>query len=894
MENNKITTLAKEKINIESTKNEIFLELLNKKEIDINDFLKNMLIEEIDNISEERIKQDIKEIYKVITNVRKKIQEFLGSDLNDRISKEIKKIIMEKIEINDLNSNVENVIEEYLFSKFFPIENLSYMSKISNLKESKEFKINENRKQYMNKKITFEMFKKNLKYYISLKDKETSTKIIPEYYLQYFFKLLTSLSKTKNIEIDFDDLSGKKNKLEENKRTRTMIDGELDSSVLITKTTINEEIYLTNNEKEAFLLLIKNKILEEDYQKINENFDGNITKLIQEKLQKIDFFEKIEIDKDSKLTSVFLLLNDIIELKVKVPARMLTLKIRKLGNYKAEGLYIDRLKLLAIDFENPDPFIHEFFHAIHFAAMERAKKEDKIAIEIIEMLENLANYFSKKITFKDNMSHEKRLYYKNETEIIARLGELGYLLNLEEKIKTNVEINPSKENFLSQKEIYFNFDQLKDNEINMIKEFTKFMLYTDFEQTLVNDIEILKKIKYFKNELENYKKNEIELNKNIAPYSQEKRDMNKINRYILTLTNKELQVILNKSSIEEIGDLLSKIHYIMYDTLGSNKITVKDFHLYNEKREELKNFFIDIKKITKEEKKLIFYYIYKNYSILKFFKEEKIENFLEYINLDLDENDFEYVLDLFEKDLIKSEINIESKIINLYKSQNFKFYLINFSDKILNYYINDSKKIKEMIVSPHKIFEIKRRLEEKDFLKIDKLIKENIDNIGLSIEEIEEIIKTIEERNSYTILKDFYFNLKNSIIIKNKKEDKQNMEKLRNENRSFSIEKNALYIDTTSFDNNIIEELKKYILLIDENKPGRVTKILISKNNETKEYLKIDLKHYNNINIDIEENMSIEEILNAIKLQYKNLFEQKKEKRRIQTQNNNHNMNYDY
>jgi len=90
-------------------------------------------------------------------------------------------------------------------------------------------------------------------------------------------------------------------------------------------------------------------------------------------------------------------------------------KIRKLGNYKASGIYFSHTKTMGIDFRHGmGSYAHELAHHIDLSGYKKERKK---------MVYLLWEYFNPRVV-------ERREYFMREEEMIARAGEVALLLKL--------------------------------------------------------------------------------------------------------------------------------------------------------------------------------------------------------------------------------------------------------------------------------------------------------------------------------------------------------------------------------------------------------------------------------------------------------------------------------
>lgn len=106
-----------------------------------------------------------------------------------------------------------------------------------------------------------------------------------------------------------------------------------------------------------------------------------------------------------------------------------SLRFRKLGNYKASGLYHPYYQCLCVDIRTPSSMVHELFHMIDYDHKQLSKNASFDAIEALYMklVEDTVNQMDKGSLFRKQWygkSKFNRAYYAEPTEIFARCGEI--------------------------------------------------------------------------------------------------------------------------------------------------------------------------------------------------------------------------------------------------------------------------------------------------------------------------------------------------------------------------------------------------------------------------------------------------------------------------------------
>ena len=183
---------------------------------------------------------------------------------------------------------------------------------------------------------------------------------------------------------------------------------------------------------------------------------------IVEFLKTSKYFEAVEIDQDGDVEKALRFMKQVERLKMNVDTKF-TFKFRKLGNYKANGMYIKSLNMVCEDIRETSAMLHEIGHLIHLT-----KFEDSIWLNsLVEKLKariDLENIPEAKI---ENVAKKSDYYYEN-TEIVARACEVAALLEFENGNPTLITgtdefaLFKSREFYSEYEGIYFNFNSLTD------------------------------------------------------------------------------------------------------------------------------------------------------------------------------------------------------------------------------------------------------------------------------------------------------------------------------------------------------------------------------------------------------------------------------------------------
>lgn len=161
----------------------------------------------------------------------------------------------------------------------------------------------------------------------------------------------------------------------------------------------------------------------------------NISKKTLEAMMQSEFneyFGYVEFDDDVDISLVqevekeFRALNSILRLEKNEYA---SVRFRKLGNYKASGLYFPALKCLCVDIRTPASMAHEVFHMIDFENGELSRNASFDGVEAL--YSRLVSQGIEKLPAGDPLKEQwngrskyNATYYLTPTEIFARCGEI--------------------------------------------------------------------------------------------------------------------------------------------------------------------------------------------------------------------------------------------------------------------------------------------------------------------------------------------------------------------------------------------------------------------------------------------------------------------------------------
>lgn len=252
---------------------------------------------------------------------------------------------------------------------------------------------------------------------------------------------------------------------------KVLIDRNITGSRAMVDSIIQNSTHIDNDE--IHQIGSKHK---KEKDKVNEIF-----KLIKES----ETISEVELDNDSDLDKVIDVIQQVNKLNLNIH-NSFTFKVRKLGNYKANGLYLSSENIVAVDLAKPSALIHEITHLIDINNSDLFFSNNRH-----EMIGKARNYLD--VPSIENSSNSRYAsYISHPNEIIARLGEISYLLNKydykegsvrdfmdkvsifqanEKQSATDINISKTVSDYRFLSDIYFEFDDWDSDFANDVKEY---------------------------------------------------------------------------------------------------------------------------------------------------------------------------------------------------------------------------------------------------------------------------------------------------------------------------------------------------------------------------------------------------------------------------------------
>lgn len=149
----------------------------------------------------------------------------------------------------------------------------------------------------------------------------------------------------------------------------------------------------------------------------------------------LDVYGYVELDEDvdlEKFTAIEADLVRFVEATGMRPAPDHAFRVRRLGRYKAAGIYFSAYKTTAFDLRHPSSFGHEWMHQVDFTALDGKTVSETARFQPLYMRYREVVSEAIKGLPKDDpvgkawrgSTKYNRDYYLKKTEVFARLGEL--------------------------------------------------------------------------------------------------------------------------------------------------------------------------------------------------------------------------------------------------------------------------------------------------------------------------------------------------------------------------------------------------------------------------------------------------------------------------------------
>jgi hypothetical protein len=394
---------------------------------------------------------------KELNNEEKNLNNLFGNNYNNQTQE----LSFPTININLKNPVSKEQIKESIINNVFSFNSNRYkelMKMKDNIKD-----IDKNNLDNDNDKMNFLASKAEIDFILENVNKVNS-------YINSFVEIRKDLNLEEKELVDRKIMSG-----------RTMVDGVLPNSTYISK---REGVYkISSNHKKYH----------ENHQELIEE----VSNLLKES----KYVSAVEIDQDTDLEKFVHLLKNIKGFYLNIDKEF-ELKTRKLGNYRANGLYYHSYGLIeqmgynseiynvvGLDVNSPSTLVSEVTSLVDISNKDFSHSPERNV---------LIKYFKEKMNLPENissmMSSEYRDYIRNPKKIISRLGEIGYILN-----KYNYKGHSTTEEletFFNKVKLTQSFETMGDKEIPVIHNIDFYRenkhMYFDLNNMNINELLAIK------------------------------------------------------------------------------------------------------------------------------------------------------------------------------------------------------------------------------------------------------------------------------------------------------------------------------------------------------------------------------------------------------------------
>lgn len=223
----------------------------------------------------------------------------------------------------------------------------------------------------------------------------------------------------------------------------------------------------------------------------HKNQMTNIAKLAEGiKTNEYKYIESFEFDGEASVKGALIAAEQISRLKINCEHKF-TLKFRKLGNYKARGMYFNESVIVAEEVRDTSALLHEIAHFIHMS--NQNIYESEFVNYMIEKLGKRINFDNINELLKNDFV-KKPKYYTSHKEIIARALEIAALIANEQSrvifSSGEYELIKSREYYELREGVYFDFnsfdEQTKEEMLNLWELFYE-TSHDDIKNTFIDN-----------------------------------------------------------------------------------------------------------------------------------------------------------------------------------------------------------------------------------------------------------------------------------------------------------------------------------------------------------------------------------------------------------------------
>lgn len=225
---------------------------------------------------------------------------------------------------------------------------------------------------------------------------------------------------------------------------------------------------------------------------------------------RLKYIEALEVDGDGDIDKALRVIEQIERLKINSKVKF-TLKFRKLGGYKARGLFMCSQLIVAEDVRDTSALLHEIGHLVHMTNL----MENDFVNNMITRLTPRIDFENTPEGFLEALTDKKMSYYADEKEVVARAIEIASLFAQEQGRLISgcdeLELIKSRRYYEEYEGIYFDFTKFSEDEKEDMLKLFKLFYETSPDEVVSTEIDNFYKIdtKYTRVEKEELSINEI-------------------------------------------------------------------------------------------------------------------------------------------------------------------------------------------------------------------------------------------------------------------------------------------------------------------------------------------------------------------------------------------------
>lgn len=318
------------------------------------------------------------------------------------------------------------------------------------------------------------------------------------------------------------------------------------------------------------------------------------------KTNEYKYIESFEFDGEASVKGAMVAAEQISRLKINCEHKF-TLKFRKLGNYKARGVYFNSSFIVAEEVKDTSALLHEIAHFIHMSNPNIA--ESNFVNYMIGKLSKRINFDNIDERIKNNFI-QKSSYYNDPKEIVARALEIAALIANESSrvifSSGDYEMIKSREYYELREGVYFDFNSFDEETISEMLN-----LWELFYETSHDDIKNTNIDNFYKIDT-NYRRVKLEkVDKTITEIlNDERKKAEKEKRFLYAMVTPENinMIIQNRPRTLSLDSICTMIFGNLHFCSGHAKsLTAEGWAEVKESKSMMVLMMLDMIKATKTE-----------------------------------------------------------------------------------------------------------------------------------------------------------------------------------------------------------------------------------------------------------------------------------------------------